>query len=175
MNDQSKTAIGWRIVVLVSRKKKRKKHYLVTEEEAGRSATYLNNRREDRPRLQHGKSFQLRGSSQQFRSPQVGGAQLKQYLSTKARKQMFECFNCHRRGHYARDCWAKRQAEGNLVTSNNSQTEDKRSEEWDAEVVIEDEKAHGKPRRKEHKLQFQNRKCSTMIKTGLLILVAPII
>jgi hypothetical protein len=35
MNDQSKTAIGWRIVVLVSRKKKRKKHYLVTEEEAG--------------------------------------------------------------------------------------------------------------------------------------------
>jgi transposase InsO family protein len=60
-------------------------------------------------------------------SPQTGGAQRR---SSTSRRYDIECFICHKKGHFAKDCWFKKKpAEGNLVTSENHQEDSE--EEWD--------------------------------------------
>ncbi|GAB2303795.1 hypothetical protein Dimus_038963 [Dionaea muscipula] len=72
---------------------------------------------------QAGKFSQLR------RGPQQGGVQPRRNDGNKKNQSRNdECYNCGKRGHYARDCWHK-QAKGNAATS--TQKNGGSEHEWD--------------------------------------------
>lgn len=69
-----------------------------------------------------------RQKRQQRRSWQQGGARHNHQLEDKAsHRKNDQCYNCGKRGHYARDCRYRR-AEGNVATSSQSQVESE--DEW---------------------------------------------
>ena len=69
---------------------------------------------------------------------QFGGAQQKQQQdnqrSKSFRRSNGECFNCGKKGHFARDCWSKKKpVESNAVTMSNRHEAEA---EWDVEALF---------------------------------------
>ncbi|KAH0703207.1 hypothetical protein KY285_017485 [Solanum tuberosum] len=109
---------------------------LANEEDLEKPLSSLTIKDEDKALFSKRQAYQKREAK---RSSRPGGDQENQHQRTQRQnkqekcfnnRQMQKCYNCGKKGHYARDCWYKK-AEGNVATS----TQNKKDEEvWDFET-----------------------------------------
>ncbi|KAG5578505.1 hypothetical protein H5410_058639 [Solanum commersonii] len=52
-------------------------------------------------------------------------------------RQMEKCYNCRKKGHYAKDCWYKK-AEGNVATSSQNQKDEEEVWDFETSYVVEE-------------------------------------
>ncbi|KAG5615695.1 hypothetical protein H5410_015519 [Solanum commersonii] len=51
--------------------------------------------------------------------------------------QMEKCYNCRKKGHYARDCWYKK-AKGNIATSSQNQKDEEEVSDFETSYVVKE-------------------------------------